>query len=124
MFDIREVSWLVALARFVLSLVITLGVLVGINILIYLDATNTTSNDRVAAAFRDAYDYGYAQTFNATYQQARNQAFDKGYSKGYEISQESNSGKPVSRLVETHKPVTSGPLALMAAVAPSVHRRW
>ena len=104
MFDIREVSWLVALARFVISLVITLGVLAGINILIYLDATNTTYNDRVAAAFADAYDYGYAQTFNATYQQARNQAFDKGYSKGYEISQESNSGKPVSRLVETHNP--------------------
>jgi len=115
MFDIREVSWLVALARFVLSLVITLGVLVGINILIYLDATNTTSNDRVAAAFRDAYDYGYAQTFNATYQQARNQAFDKGYSKGYEISQESNSGKPVSRLVETHNPTYDELMAFLRA---------
>lgn len=115
MFDIREVSWLVALVRFVLSLVITLGVLAAINILIYVDATNNTANDRVAAAFRDAYDYGYAQTFDATYQQARNQAFDKGYSKGYEISQGSSSDQPVSRLVETHNPTYSELMAFLAA---------
>ena len=114
-FDLREVSWAVAIGRAVLSVILLAGALVTINLFIYLDATNSTSNERVAAAFRDSYDYGYAQTFDATYQQARNQAFDKGYSKGYEISRQGNSVQPVSRLERTHNPTFSELMAFLAA---------
>ena len=114
-FDLREVSWLVAIGRAVLSVILLAGAIVGINIFIYLDATNTTFDDRVADAFRDSYDYGYAQTFDTTYQKALTEGFDKGYIKGYEISQESNSAKPVSRLVQTHNPTYSELTDFLAA---------
>ncbi|MEK7354529.1 MAG: hypothetical protein AABZ77_08505 [Chloroflexota bacterium] len=114
-FDLREVSWPVAIGRAVISVILLTGALVAINIFIYLGATNSTFNERIAAAFRDSYDYGYAQTFDATYKKALTNGFDKGYSKGYEISQESNSTKPVSRLVQTHNPTYSELTAFLAA---------
>lgn len=114
MFDIREVSWVVALVRIVLSLVILAGGLIALDIVIYLNSANSTFEERVGAAFRDAYDYGYAQTFNATYQEAREEAFDRGYSKGYELSLKSDSKGPVSRLVETHNPTFSELMAFLA----------
>ena len=114
-FDLREVSWPVAIGRAVLSVILLAGGLVAINIFIYLDATNSTFDERVAAAFRDSYDYGYAQTFDTTYQKALTEGFGKGYSKGYEISQDSNSVQPASRLVQTHNPTYSEMIAFLAA---------
>ncbi|MBI2850281.1 MAG: hypothetical protein HYX80_04465 [Chloroflexi bacterium] len=114
MFDFREVSWFVALIRIVLAVVILVGGLAALDVIIYLNAANGSFDDRVAAAFRDAYDYGYAQTFDATYQEARDEGFDKGYSKGYEISKKSAAGEPVSRLVETHNPTYSELMAFLA----------
>ncbi|GEM_PF-2240466 len=114
-FDLREVSWLVAIGRAFLSVILLAGAIIAINIFIYLDATNSTFNERVAAAFRDSYDYGYAQTFDTTYQKALTEGFDKGYSKGYEISKAGNSSIPVSRLVQTHNPTFSELTAFLAA---------
>lgn len=114
MFDLREVSWVVALIRVVLAVVILAGGLIALDVLVYLNAANSTFSERVNVAFRDAYDYGYAQTFDVTYQEAREEAFDRGYSKGYEISLKSASAEPVSRLVETHNPSYSELLAFLA----------
>ncbi len=117
MFDIREVSWLVAISRVVLSLVVFVAGVVALDIVIYLQAEGTTFDERVAAAFKDAYDYGYEQTFEVAYQEARNEAFDKGYTKGYEIVLDIGGEKlaPVSRLVETHNPTFSELMEFLAA---------
>jgi len=106
MFDIREVSWLVAIVRFVLSFVIIVAVLVALDIVIYLQATGSSFDERIADAFRDAYDYGYEQTFEVAFSEARDEAFDRGYNKGAEIVQDTDNLEPVavSRLVETHNP--------------------
>src|SRR3990172_7856841 len=114
-FDLRDVRWLVAIGRAVLSVIILAGGLFGLNILIYLDSTNSSFSERVAAAFRDAYDYGYAQTFDTTFLEAREQAFDEGYSKGFEISKESTAAKPVSRLVKMHNPTYDELMQFLAA---------
>lgn len=115
MFDSREVSWGVAILRALLSLVILVGSLVLLDLIIYLDSTTNSFDERVAAAFRDSYDYGYAQTFNVSYQEARMEAFERGYSKGYELSLHSNSFKPIARLVETRNPTYSEMKEFLAA---------
>jgi len=114
-FDLRDVSWLVAIGRALLSVIILAGGLFGLNILIYLDSTNSSFDERVAAAFQDAYDYGYAQTFDTTFLEAREQAFDDGYIKGVEISRESKVAAPVSRLVKTHNPTYDELMQFLAA---------
>jgi len=115
MFDIREVSWVVAIARAVLSVVVLAGALVILDLVIYLNSTNNSFDERVASAFRDSYDYGYTQTFDTTYQQAQAEAFEKGYDKGYELSQQTNVSKPVARLVETHNPTYAELTTFLAA---------
>jgi len=115
MFDVREVSWTVAITRIVLSMVILVGVLASIDFSLFLGATDSAFNDRIATAFKDSYDYGYSQTFDATYQKALAEGFDKGYSKGYEISQASNSAQPAPRLVQTHNPTYAEMKAFLAA---------
>jgi len=106
MFDSREVSWFVATIRIVLSLIILAAILVVLNIIVYLQSAGNTFNDRIAAAFRDAYDYGYEQTFETAFNEARNEAFDRGYSKGAEIILDvyDRESMVVSRLVEAHNP--------------------
>ena len=121
MFDLREVSWVVAIGRAVLSVIVLAGGVVALDIVIYLNSANSTYNERVAAAFKDAYDYGYAQTFDVAYQEARNQAFDKGYSKGFEISQQSSSVRPVSRLVKTHNPTYKELMSFLASDNTDAH---
>lgn len=112
-FDLREVGWLVAIGRAVLSIIILAGGLYGLNILIYLDSTNSSFKERVAAAFQDAYDYGYTQTFDTTYKTAREQSFDDGYAKGYQISQEIKADKPTARLVKMHNPTYAELMAFL-----------
>jgi len=104
MFDLREVSWIVAVTRIALSLVVTAGALIGLNTIIFLNATNSSYSERVALAFQDAYDYGYSQTFDVAYQQARQVSFEKGYSKGYEISRDGIGSVPASRMARMSKP--------------------
>ena len=40
MFDYREVSWVVALARILLALVALIGGLAALDLVLYLDSTN------------------------------------------------------------------------------------
>jgi len=103
MFDLREVSWLVALGRIALSLVIIVAAVIALDLIVYLQATSSTFNERVAIAFNDAYDYGYEQTFEIAYQEAHDDAFGRGYNKGYQLSLASD-GNPVTRLIETRNP--------------------
>ena len=115
MFDYRDVSWFVATLRFVLSWIILIGILAGIDLSIFLGATNSTFDDRVAAAFKDAYDYGYTQTYDINYQKAMAEGYDKGYTKGLEISDSRNSTQPTSRLVQMHNPTYAEMKAFLAA---------
>jgi len=114
-FDLRDVSWTAAIGRIVLSIILIAGALVAINLFISLSATSSSFDDRVAAAFKDSYDYGYSQTFDTTYHKALTEGFDKGYNKAIEIVQTDNSTKPVSRLVKTHKPTYNEMMAFLDA---------
>lgn len=113
--DLREVSWLVALGRVFLSMFVLLAAIVALDFMVYLGATSSTFNNRVAAAFSEGYDYGYAQTFNLAFQEAQIEGYDKGYSKGYEIVQGLESGKEVSRLVEMRNPTFRELIEFLAA---------
>ncbi|MFC1953852.1 hypothetical protein ACFLWR_06990 [Chloroflexota bacterium] len=106
MFDSREVSWFVATARIIISLIIIVAILVALDIVIYLQATGSSFDERTAAAFRDAYDYGYEQTYEVAFSEARDVAFDIGYNKGTEIILDIDDREPaeVGRLVEAHNP--------------------
>ena len=104
MFDLRDVSWVVAITRAVLSVVVLAAALVILDLVVYFNSTSNSFDERVAAAFKDSFDYGYTQTFDATYQHAKAAAFDKGYDKGYELSQQVAVSQPVARLVKTHNP--------------------
>lgn len=117
MFDSREVSWFVATIRIVLSLVIFAAILVVFNIIIYLQSAGNTFDDRIAAAFKDAYEYGYEQTFDVAFDEARDEAFDKGYYQGIEIVRTIDDGQPtaVDRLVEAHNPTRKELLEFLRA---------
>ena len=101
---VGEVSWLVAISRVFLALFVLCAAIVALDFMVYLGATGSSFNSRVAAAFSEGYDYGYAQTFDVAFEEAQEEGYDKGYTKGYEMVQGLESGKEVSRLVEMRNP--------------------
>lgn len=113
--NLREVSWLVAIGRVFLSMFVLSAAIVALDFMVYLGATSSTFNSRVAAAFSEGYDYGYAQTFEVAFQEAQVEGYDKGYTKGYEIVQGLESGKEVSRLVEMRNPTFKELIEFLAA---------
>jgi hypothetical protein len=117
MYDLREVSWWVAIARLVLAVFIMVAGVVALDVAIYLTATGSTFDERVATAFTDAYDYGYSETFEVAFEEARDEAFDRGYIKGFEISLGDETDEAVSRLVETHNPTYQELMEFLAADA-------
>ena len=114
-YDIREVGWVVAIARIALAGIVMIAGIIALDVVIYLGAASSSFDERVAAAFGEGYDYGYAETFEVAYQGARDEAYERGYDKGYEISLGSDSREQVSRLVETHNPAYSELVEFLAA---------
>jgi len=99
-----EVSWAVAIARVAMALFVLIAAIVALDFIVYLGATGSAFNERVAAAFSEGYDYGYSQTFDVAFEEAKEEGYEKGYTKGYEIVVSGETGEPASRLVETRNP--------------------
>ncbi|MEE8419224.1 MAG: hypothetical protein V3S02_03835 [Dehalococcoidales bacterium] len=112
---VGEVSWPVAIGRVFLSMFVLSASIVALDFMVYLGATSSTFNHRVAAAFSEGYDYGYAQTFDVAFEEAQVEGYDKGYIKGFEIVQGLESGKEVSRLVEMRNPTFGELIEFLAA---------
>jgi hypothetical protein len=109
-----SVSWLVAIGRVFLALFVLAASIVALDFLVYLGATSATFHSRVAAAFSEGYDYGYAQTFDVAYQEAREEGYDKGYRQGYEIVQSIDAENKVAKLVKMHNPTFAELQAFLA----------
>lgn len=100
--DLREIS--IAVARVVLGMVILIAGLIGLDILVYITATGSTFDERVAAAYEAGRSNGYAETYPSAYQEVYGGAYDKGLDKEYEIRVALDSKESTSSRVELRNP--------------------
>jgi len=81
--EVKEMA--LAISKVILGMVVLIGGLLVLDLIVYLSATGSTFNERVAAAHSEAFDRGYAQTYQSGYRGAYREAYRKGYEKGYDI---------------------------------------
>jgi hypothetical protein len=94
----------IALTRILLGLFIMVAGLVLLDIFVYLGATGSTFNEKVALAFSDGYDQNFSRTYDVGFQKGYETAYDRGYQKGYEIGRDRVIREEVGRLVELRNP--------------------
>ncbi len=104
----QEVSFLEAIGRVIIGMIILLGCLVVCDLIIYIGETNSSISGSIAAAYEDGYGEGYLQTYAQGYQAAYDGSYTEGYEKGLEVGLEVGSGEEVTKLVEARNPTYRG----------------
>ena len=100
--NLKEIAF--GIGKIGLGLIVVVGLMLVLDIFVFLTATGSTFSEKVALAFNEGYDEAYTQTYDASYQNAYNQAFDKGYQKGYEMGRGQTLADKGGRLVQLHNP--------------------
>lgn len=100
--ELKEFS--IALVRIVLGIVVLVGGLIALDVMVFISATGSTSNEKVAAAYGSSYDQGYTGAYGVGYREAHGEAYEKGYEKGYEIARRNGSEEGAATRVELYNP--------------------
>lgn len=100
----REISFLEAIGRVIIGIVILIGALIVFDLIVYISVMHSSVGKSIVTAYEDSYGEGYHQTFDSGYQAAYDESYAKGYEKGLEIGLEIGSGEEVATLVEVHNP--------------------
>lgn len=93
-----------AITKIILGLILMIGMVIILDIIVYLGATNASTDKVVEAAYDEGYSEGYSLTYEVTYQEAHDWAYDKGYEKGYEFGFISLTKRNVPARIEIHNP--------------------
>ncbi len=100
--DTSGVSLLVAIGKIILAMFILIGLLVILDIFVYLGVVGGRYDAEVQAAYDSSYDEGYARNYTAGYREAYGKAYSKGYVKGLEISEAVGAHATTGSLVKLH----------------------
>jgi len=96
---VKDISFLIAISKIFLAMVILVGLLVILDIFVYLGVVGGRYDGEVKAAYDSSYDEGYTQTYTTGYREAYGSAYSEGYLRGLEISKDCGSRDGTGSLV-------------------------
>jgi hypothetical protein len=100
----REISFLEAIGRVFIGIVILIGSLVVFDLIVYISVMHSNVGRSIVAAYEDGYGEGYLETYDSGYQVAYEESYPSGYEKGLEVGLEIGSGEESATLVKVHNP--------------------
>lgn len=100
----KEITLLSAIGRIIIGMLILLGLLVIVDIFVYLGATGYEHEKEAKAAYKDNYTEAYNRSYAAGYEQSYYPAYDNGYARGSLIGSADASEGQVGSIMELRIP--------------------